>query len=244
MNHRDIIKNIFRWSASVRIIFKGLLVFIDDQRQEAIDFLAPVLRRLPALKRFFSRKNPIIRYIYKLLNTAIEAFFLVLATWFICYILMYLADIMWRLYLTTPMGSKYLALFEERAQTIIQVFELDHFYLTVEVTVASFVICFLVGAVCHFLHISYYLYHSRGFFGKLIFWGMPLTALVAFYIKFQFGFSDWEVTCIIATIPTYLLFISSFTYSQSLLPEVGEIIDIIIPTIKKTYRFIRTSIMP
>ena len=72
---------------------------------------------------------------------------------------------------------------------------------------------------------------------------MPLTALVAHYIKSQFGFSDWEATCIIAAVPTYLMFISAFTYSQSLLPEVGEIIDIIIPTIKKTYRFIRTSIM-
>jgi len=238
VNPSDIKKTTVRWIKKIRTAFLCILIFIDDQRQEAIDFLAPIISRLPPLKKFFGRRNSVIRYIYKVLNTAIEAFFLIFATWFICFILMYLADIMWRLYLETPMGNKFLTLFHPKAQTIAEIFEMDHLYFTIELTVASFAICLVLGAVCHFLHISHYLYHSRGFLGKLLFWGIPLTAVVAYYIKNAYGFSDWEVSCAITVVPTYLLFISCFTYSQSLLPEAGEVIDAVVLNVKKIYRFI------
>ncbi len=199
-------------------------------------------QNLPIPIRFFSRKNPVINYFYKLISTLVEAVLLVAATGTLCFLIYYTMGMFWYLYLGTPMGDKFISLHPDRAQTIIALSELDLMYFCAEVTLSSFVICFALSSICRFMHISHYLYLSQGLFGKLVYWGIPLTVAVSYYIKKEYGFSDWEVTACIVMIPTYLMLISCFKYSQKLIPEIGDVLKISVPWIKHSYQLIYVKI--
>jgi len=194
-------------------------------------------------KRFFSHKNPVINYINKFISTLTEAILLVAATGILCFLIYYIFDLFWYLYITTPMGEKFISLHPERAETIFEFSNLDLRYFCAEVNLSAFVICFLIGVVCQFLHISHYLYLSQGLFGKLVYWGIPLTGAVSYYIKNEYDFSNWGTTALIVMLPTYLLFISCFKYSQKLIPEVGTIIKISTPPVKYLYHQIFVKII-
>jgi len=189
-------------------------------------------------QKLFSRKNPVIRYFYRLTGTLVEAVFLVAAIGGLTFILLYLSKMMWFLYLSTPMGNKFIDLFPDRAQLINDISGLDLLTFTAELTLSSFVICIGISAVCRFFHINYYLYHSQGFFGKLFYWGMPITAAVGYFIMGKFGFAEIELSICLALIPTYLMFFNCFKYTERVIPEVGSVIQFIIPYVKKTYYFI------
>ncbi len=214
----------------------------------AIEFL----RGLSLSGRSLSRKNPIIRYLHNLISTIIEAGLLVAAVGGLCFILYYVMDLMWYLYVSTPMGEKFITLHPQRTATLYELSNLDLIYFCTELTLSAFALCFLIAAICQFTHISHYFYLSRGFFGKLICWGAPLTGAVAFYIQKTYGFSDWHVVAGIVMIPTLLMFMNCFKYSQKLIPEAGELINVTRPWVKKcchiSYNristFIRTCINP
>jgi len=189
-----------------------------------------------------SRSRRIKNYINKFVNVTVEAAILVIIIFLLCYILLYLAEIMWYLYLSTLMGYKFLKLFPERAQTIIEISDLDLLYFSADLTLSVFVFCIVISSICRFLHINHFLYHSRGLFGKLVLWGIPLTAVCAYFIKHRYEFSGWEVTCVVVMIPTYLMFISCFKYTEKILPELGDLIRPLIPSLKKLYRLILSKI--
>lgn len=193
------------------------------------------LQELQFPKRYASRKNPIINYLYKVISTSLEASILILFTGGLSFLIYYTLGMLWYLYLGTPMADDFISLHPERAETIIHLASLDLVYFCTEVTLSAFVICFAMSAICQFTHISHYLYLSQGLFGKLVYWGIPLTGAVSYYIKIEYGFSDLNVICCIAMIPTYLMFISCFKYSQKLIPEAGEVLAIAIPWIKRSY---------
>ena len=215
-----------------------------------IDFLSSVHESLtdhPAVifltnrvlsKRIFSRKNPVFNYVNKFISTLIEAALLITATGVLCFIIYYTFDMFWYLYMSTPMGKKFISLYPEQATTIFELSDLNLVYFSSKVTLSAFIICFTIGAFGRFSHICHYLYLSQGLFGKLLYWGIPLTGAVAYYIKYEYGFSDWKTTGFIVMIPTYLLFISCFKYSQKLIPEAGDMLKIFhgdeSPLFKKT----------
>ncbi len=140
------------------------------------------------------------------------------------------------------MGEKFISLYSERAETIFELSKLNLVYFSIEVTLSAFLICFVIGVICRFFHISHYLYLSQGLFGKLVYWGVPLTGAVSYYIKNKYGFSDWQVTGFIAMIPTYLMFTSCFKYSQKLIPEAGDVLKIAIPWFRYAYQVIYAKI--
>ncbi|MDA3895250.1 MAG: hypothetical protein PF482_03765 [Desulfobacteraceae bacterium] len=187
-------------------------------------------------KRIFPRKNPVFNYVNKFISTLIEAALLITATGVLCFIIYYTFGMLWYAYLSTPMADNFISLHPERAETIFEFSELNLIYFSIEVTLSAFIICFAISAVCRFLHICHYLYLSQGLFGKLIYWGVPLTGAVSYYIKNEYGFSDWEATGCMVMLPTYLLFISCFKYSEKLVPEAGDILKILIPWIKRSSR--------
>ena len=66
MNHREITKKMIHWSAGICILFKGILIFIDDQRQEAIDFLAQKIGEVAStqdavegITAFIEKRDPV-----------------------------------------------------------------------------------------------------------------------------------------------------------------------------------------
>ncbi len=193
-------------------------------------------------KRLFSRRNPIIKYFYKLIGTMIEAALLVSAAGLLSLFVYYTLGLLWYVYLDTPMGDKFISLHPEMAETIFALSELDLLYFCAEVTLTAFVICFALSALCRFLHISHYLYLSLKLFGRLAFWGIPFTGAVSYYIKTEYGLNNWEITAFIVMIPTYLMFISCFRYSQKLIPEAGDVLKISIAWARHSYQIIHVKI--
>lgn len=193
--------------------------------------------------RLLSRKNPVINYFYKLTSTIIEAGLLVAATGILCFLIFYTLDMFWYLYADTLMGEKFMIIYPERARTIMQLAELDLTNFCMEITLSTFVICIGLAAACQFTHVSHYFYLSQGFFGKLIWWGAPLTGMVSYYIKDEYGLSSWEVTAGIIMIPTYLMFMNCFKYSQKMIPEAGDILKFLVPQVKQSYHFVYIKVI-
>jgi hypothetical protein len=187
--------------------------------------------------RFFSTRNPAVRYIYRLIDKTFEAFFLLLATWGLLLLLLYVLKLFWCLYRTTPMGGQFLSLFPERAMTMMEIADMELLHFSFDITFTSFLFCMALGAICRFTHISYFFYSSQGLMGKLIYWGLALSAMVSFYVKKEYGFYSWEVVFIVVMIPTYIMFISCFKYTESLLPEAADVIRSILSVLKPLYRY-------
>ncbi len=236
-----IIQNRFRTLISKLSIVKNYYLlftrFLSSVHEYITDHPAVIFfQNLNMPKRFFSKKNAVVNYLYKLTSTLIEASLLIAATGILCFIIYYTLGMLWYLYISTPMGEKYISLYPGRAETFFEISNLNLVYFTTEVTLSAFVICFVIGIVCRFLHICRYLYLSQGLFGKLLYWGIPLTGAVAWYIKYEYDFADLKATGFIVMIPTYLLFTSCFKYSEKLTPEAGDALRIIISWGKFIFR--------
>ena len=185
---------------------------------------SPVPGWMDSVSRLFPRKNPVVAYIKKLIGTAFEAVFLMAAVWMLCFILLYVSFLMWQLYLQTPVGKHFLVLFPEKASIFFEITEISHLPFSVDLTLWSFGICLGIAAVGHFFHINRHFYLSQGLCGKLIFWGLPLTGLVAYYVSFEYGFSDWKTIMLVTAVPTFLMFGSCFKFAGKLIPECGGVI--------------------
>ncbi|MDO9262606.1 MAG: hypothetical protein Q7U02_01475 [Desulfosalsimonadaceae bacterium] len=202
---------------------KAEMAFYADEMTERISNLS-VPEWMGPVSRFFSWKNPVAAYIRKLIGTAFEAVFLMAAVWMLCFILLYVSFLMWQLYLQTPVGQHFLVLFPEKANIFVEITELSHLPFAVDLTLWSFGISLGIAAVGHFFHINRHLYLSQGLCGKVCFWGLPLTGLVACYISFDYGFSDWKTMMLVTAVPTLLMFGSCFKFAEKLVPECGDVI--------------------
>lgn len=214
---------------------------IESIKQNRIEYL---IDRLFIKAYRFSRKSPFIRYIKKFLSTIIEAAILMIATWGLCVLLLYVTNMLWQLYLETWMGQDLLVLMPERAQTIIDVSKLNFWRFSAELTITAFLICICISAVGQFFHINRHLYFSQGFLGKVLIWGTALTAAVTYYFFTEYDYSDWRVIAAIVSIPTYCMFTSCFKYSEKLLPECGDCLRASVSLIKKTKQMIMSFLMP
>jgi hypothetical protein len=59
---------------------------------------------------------------------------------------------------------------------------------------------------------------------KLLFWGVPLTAVVSIYVKDQIEFAHWSYAMPITVVPTLCVFTYCFKFAEALLPEFGDIV--------------------
>lgn len=179
---------------------------------------------LPNIQAFLFNSR-FSRYVRDLWETTFEAAILLGAVYVLCAVILHVAFMMWHLYQETIVGQRFLVTFHEKAAAINAVMDLNFWLFAGEIVLSAFIICIGVSAICRFLCISRYLYLSQGFFSKLIFWGLPLTALVAYQISGSHGFQNLETIFIIASVPTLCLFMSCFNYTEKLLPELGEVLS-------------------
>ena len=185
-----------------------------------------LFRNTPMIELYLP--NRVITYLKKCQNVFFEALLLVGCTAILCIASLYFLDMMWHLYLETPVGHHFVMTFREHANAIEALLSVNHLYFPCELTLAVLVICLGIAAVSRFLHISSHLYLSLGICGKLLFWWLPLSALVTYYMKIQYGFANIEITFLVCSIPTLCLFHSAFRYAQELLPEFGDLIPRVI----------------
>jgi hypothetical protein len=165
----------------------------------------------------------------------LQAGLLVLAAIVICIVFMYTCKMAWFVYISTPVGKKFLNTFPMKAQNIIDILNRELIFFSIQLTLKAFIICLAISALCQVFHMARYFYQPRGFVMKIILWGLPLTAIVAIHIQDAFGLKQLGPAYIVALVPTLCVFSGCFKFAYELLPEIGTLIE-------KTYQIITQTI--
>ena len=182
-----------------------------------------------------------IKYGRILVDIATRAILLVICASILNIIVLYFYNILWHIYGLTYIGKQFVALHPRQTQMITAILSHDIASLSLDTTLAAFVICMAISAGCQVFYLSRFFYQSRGKIGKLILWGLPLTALVSMYANDQHGFDSWTAVIPITIVPTLCVFSYCFKFSEVLLPEIGDVIRMLFQYLKKIVSFAFTQ---
>jgi hypothetical protein len=180
-----------------------------------------------------SLKKSCLNYGRNLVDIVTRAILLVICTTILNIIVLYFYNILWHIYRLTYIGSQFVIQQPQRTQMITAILSNDINGLSLNTTLAAFVICMVISATCRTFYLSRFFYQSQGKIGKLVLWGLPLTALVSMYTNSQHGFHSWAAVIPITIVPTLCVFTYCFTFSDRLLPELGDVIKAIFIYFKK-----------
>lgn len=169
-------------------------------------------------------RKQIYRYFQNLFGSINEAAFLISFTIAFYIIILYYAKSWWYLFISTGVGQAYAEQFYYNYQITNDVLNRNIFDLSINLSITSFVICFLLSSLCQIFFISRYLYEGIGYFSRIIFFGLPLTYIVATYFISINEFNNMNSAFIVVVIPTLCVFMGCFRLSEKLLPELDDII--------------------
>jgi hypothetical protein len=171
-----------------------------------------------------SFRSSFVRHGAKVVQTVIDASILLALTAVIYTVLLLTCNFMWKSYRASPVGQGYAEMFPTRAQNISDILTRDPFNFSIQVIAGSFVIAVLIGTLFTLLCITRYLYHPRGILGRIVFFGLPVTGVVAFHLQSSLQINQWMSAYVSALIPTMCLFPRSFKYTYDLFPELGSVL--------------------
>ncbi len=129
----------------------------------------------------------------------------------------------WYAYMSSPAGHKFASLFAEESDVISETLSRDMIHLSVEVTLTAFFICVILAIICRSIYLVRYFYIPHGLFFRFAFWGLPLTAAVAFGIEYRFGIASWWFAFFLAFVPTMCMFSECLRRAYDMIPELGDI---------------------
>ena len=147
--------------------------------------------------------------------------------------LLYLANFLWILYIETPVGQKFL---EYHNIEVIEDLQQQNFLvLILRITFFAISGCLTLGAVSQILLIKRYFYDPQGFFGRLIYWGIPCTALTSFAIH-RILKLEWAASFSLALVPSLVLFNYCFRFTE-LVPEISALFKSIVSLTKEALKW-------
>jgi tetratricopeptide (TPR) repeat protein len=167
----------------------------------------------------------ILEYFRKLARTVVEIILLIICTAVVCICLLYMAKYLWFIFTASPVGEKYSELFAESSRITNDVLSRDFIRLAINLTLTSFAICLIIGIICKFFLITRYLYSARGYLVRIIFFGLPLTYIVAFYMRYTGDFSHIDTAFTIAVLPVLCVFGGCFSIADEFVPDLVDIKD-------------------
>ena len=162
-------------------------------------------------------------YIRSAGDLAFEGLMLVTAAAVLSVVFYALCKLSWYSYLVTPIGQLYPYYFPERARIMSAVLGQDLFLFPMVLTGIALFLGLLAGAVCRLLHITRYGYTSRGLVGRILLFGLPLTAAAAVFTQAIFAIPHWGAAYGATLLPTLLVFSFCFKSTGFLLPEIGMV---------------------
>ncbi len=137
--------------------------------------------------------------------------------------LLYYSKYLWLIFTYTQVGQAYAVFYEESYRITNDLFSRNIVGLTLNLTLTSLLICFIVGALLKFLHIIQYFYSFRGFFGRIIFAGLPLTYIVALYIHYTGYFKNMDTALTVAFVPTFCVFSGCLRFAEEFVPGLYDV---------------------
>ncbi len=173
---------------------------------------------------FKSKTAKLLEYFRKLARTFVEIVLLIICTAVACICLLYMEKYLWFIFTAAPVGEKYSVLFAESSRTTNDILSRDFIRLAINLTLTSFAICLIIGILCKFFLITRYLYSARGYLARIIFFGLPLTYIVAFYMRYTGDFSHIDTAYTVAVIPVLCVFAGCFSFADEFVPDLTDII--------------------
>lgn len=162
-------------------------------------------------------------YYREIMETSIRAILLLIATAVLNLVVLYFCSLVWHLLRTTYSGKRFIMLHPEANHAISNIMDNDLIEMSIQTTFSAFAVCIIICAICQVSYITRYLYDPRHMITKLLFWGLPLTLVVSLYINDQFDFEHWTCALPLTIVPTLCVFTYCFKFSQTLLPEFGDV---------------------
>lgn len=171
------------------------------------------------------RWSNVVRFFRKRLYVVGEAILLVLCTLAGYILLLYAAKYLWFMYAATPTGQAYGHFFSQSYRLTHEILSKNFITLAAGIILPSFIICLMAGALFQFLQLTRYLYSNRGFVGRIIFFGLPLSYLVALYFRQAGKFSHLETSLILTVFPVLCVFMGAFKLAAVWIPEWSDLRD-------------------
>ncbi|MDY6792200.1 MAG: hypothetical protein SWH54_13140 [Thermodesulfobacteriota bacterium] len=202
-------------------------------REELKQYIHPAQEPKRAFFKKLFRKS-------KRIGTNIHRIIIILGlTILLCTILLYFCKLLWLMYQMTPVGSYYVVHYVEKTEPINRLLGRNFLIFSFRISVSALVICMLVGIISRFLYIHQYLYKSRGMIGKLLFWALPLSMLVAYYLQTVFIHDPWSMIFIYASVPTFCIFSYCFDFVELIIPELRDVFKFLIALKDKLVRRVK-----
>ena len=174
-------------------------------------------------------------YYRDVVEISIRATLLLICTVVLNLIVLFFYRILWHIFRMTYSGKRFIMLHPEANNLVSNIVNNDLIEISIQTTFSAFIICLIIGAVCRITYIKRYLYHSLGALPRLVYWGGPLTVLVSWYLNEELKFAHWSYTLPITFLPTLCVFSYCFKFSETLLPEIGDVIVKIISSLKSFF---------
>ena len=160
-----------------------------------------------------------LNWIWNFLRELASLFVFFVISVAVCSGLLYAFNIFWALYVSTPIGHQFVKLFGSDTAAIERVLSYRPLFLSIHVNLVVVKICMAGGAIGRLLLLVRYLYEYRGFWGRLLFWGVPCICLSAYFIRISFNF-EWIAALLLSAICTLVLLNRCIRFVSRLLPEI------------------------
>ncbi len=137
--------------------------------------------------------------------------------------LLYLVNLLWMLYIETPMGKRFLDLHIVDVRAIEDLQAENFLMLSLEVILTVLMVCLVFGAVSQVFLLIRYFHEGRRLFYRLIVWGIPCAALTAVAISGTYEIGP-VASLFLGVVPTMVLFQSCLRFTPGLLPEISTVV--------------------
>lgn len=177
-------------------------------------------------KSFLSNEKSakVFEYVRRRMGVVAEAVILLACTIVVYILLLYAVKYLWFIYTATAIGQAYSVYFPQSYQLANEILNKNFVGLAFRITLSSFIICFIVGALFQFLHLTRYLYSGRGLLGKIVLFGLPLVAfLVAVYLRYTGEFAQLDTAFTLAVFPVLGVFTGGFKLTTAWIPELSAL---------------------
>ena len=140
----------------------------------------------------------------------------------VCAGLLYILKALWFTYISTPTGEHFIVHFGSRADSIERLLSQRLFFLSLYVNVTAVKVCLVGGVVGRLFFLVRYLYEYRGFWGRMLFWGLPCAIFTACINSVSYDLHRIP-TLVLSAISILLLLNPCIRLVSGLLPEIKAI---------------------
>jgi len=176
------------------------------------------------MKEIFSNwlRQDLQKWLLNLAKDLASLFMFFVVSVAICAGLLYILKALWFTYTATPTGERFIMHFGSRADAIERLLTQRLFFLSLYINVMAVKVC-LVGAVAGTLFfLVRYLYEYRGFWGRMLFWGLPCTTFTAYITSGSYDLHRIP-TLVLSAISILVLLNPCIRLVSGLLPEIKAI---------------------